>query len=76
MGLNQATTIQQKLIEHGMQADMPVAIVENGTAVNQRVVDGPLAQLGELAQQMASPALIIVGRVVGLRNKLNWFSYH
>ena len=76
MGLNQAATIQQKLIEHGMQADMPVAIVENGTAINQRVVDGKLSQLGELAEQMASPALIIVGRVVGLRGKLNWFSNH
>ncbi|MGL5240799.1 MAG: siroheme synthase CysG [Kluyvera ascorbata] len=76
MGLNQAATIQQKLIEHGMQGDMPVAIVENGTAVNQRVVDGQLTQLGELAQQMASPALIIVGRVVGLRDRLNWFSNH
>jgi len=76
MGLNQAATIQQKLIEHGMQANMPVAIVENGTAITQRVVDGELSQLGELAQQMASPALIIVGRVVGLRNKLNWFSNH
>ena len=29
-----------------------------------------------LAQQMASPALIIVGRVVSLRDKLNWFSHH
>ena len=76
MGLNQAATIQQKLIEHGMQADMPVAIVESGTAINQRVVDGKLSQLGELAEQMASPALIIVGRVVGLRGKLNWFSNH
>ncbi|HGH3373046.1 TPA: siroheme synthase CysG [Kluyvera cryocrescens] len=76
MGLNQAATIQQKLIEHGMQADMPVAIVENGTAITQRVIDGQLTQLGELAQQMASPALIIVGRVVGLRDKLNWFSNH
>ena len=55
---------------------MPVAIVENGTAINQRVVDGQLSQLGELAEQMASPALIIVGRVVGLRGKLNWFSNH
>ena len=31
---------------------MPVAIVENGTAVPQRVIDGTLTQLGELAQQM------------------------
>lgn len=76
MGLNQAATIQQKLIEHGMPGEMPVAIVENGTAVTQRVIDGTLSQLGELAQQMNSPSLIIIGRVVGLRDKLNWFSNH
>lgn len=76
MGLNQAATIQQKLIEYGMPGEMPVAIVENGTAVTQRVIDGTLAQLGELAQQMNSPSLIIIGRVVGLRDKLNWFSNH
>ena len=56
--------------------DMPAAIVENGTAVTQKVVSGTLGQLDILAQQMASPALIIVGRVVGLRDKLNWFSNH
>jgi uroporphyrin-III C-methyltransferase/precorrin-2 dehydrogenase/sirohydrochlorin ferrochelatase len=76
MGLNQASAIQQQLIAHGMEESMPVALVENGTAVNQRVVDGTLDQLGELATQVGSPALIIVGRVVGLRNRLNWFSNH
>ncbi|ROP56443.1 uroporphyrinogen-III C-methyltransferase /precorrin-2 dehydrogenase [Enterobacter sp. BIGb0383] len=76
MGLNQAAAIQAKLIEFGMSAEMPVALVENGTSVQQRVVDGNLSQLGELAGQVASPALIIVGRVVGLRSKLNWFSNH
>jgi uroporphyrin-III C-methyltransferase/precorrin-2 dehydrogenase/sirohydrochlorin ferrochelatase len=76
MGLNQAATIQEKLLEHGMAADMPVALVENGTAVKQRVVDGVLTQLGELATQVESPSLIIVGRVVALRDKLNWFSSH
>lgn len=74
MGLNQAGAIQEKLLEHGMDAAMPVALVENGTSVKQRVVDGTLMQLGELAQQVKSPSLIIVGRVVALRNKLNWFS--
>nr|WP_283946010.1 siroheme synthase CysG [Kosakonia sp. R1.Fl] len=73
MGLNQAATIQAQLIEHGMQTDMPVALVENGTSVQQKVVSGDLTQLGELAQQVQSPALIIVGRVVGLRDKLKWF---
>ncbi|MEY5778204.1 siroheme synthase, partial [Salmonella enterica subsp. enterica serovar Corvallis] len=42
----------------------------------QRVVHGVLTQLGELAQQVESPVLIIVGRVVALRDKLNWFSNH
>lgn len=76
MGLNQASAIRENLIAHGMAADMPAAIVENGTAVSQRVVSGTLDQLDILAQQMASPALIIVGRVVSLRDKLNWFSHH
>lgn len=76
MGLNQATAIQENLIRHGMAADMPVALVENGTSVKQRVVNGELNKLGELATQVASPALIIVGRVVALRDRLNWFSNH
>ncbi|WP_312604524.1 siroheme synthase CysG [Kosakonia cowanii] len=73
MGLNQAAAIQEQLIAHGMQADMPVALVENGTSVQQRVVSGTLSQLGDLAQQVKSPSLIIVGRVVALRDKLKWF---
>jgi len=76
MGLSQAATIQQQLIKYGMAETMPVAIVENGTAINQRVADGRLNQLAELAEKMQSPSLIIVGPVVALRNKLNWFSHH
>lgn len=76
MGLNQAAAIQENLIRHGMPADMSVALVENGTSVKQRVVNGELSQLGELATRVESPALIIVGRVVALRDKLNWFSNH
>ncbi|EPE7490715.1 siroheme synthase CysG [Cronobacter universalis] len=74
MGLNQAAAIQEKLIEHGMDPQMPVALVENGTSVKQRVVTGVLTELGALAQRVESPSLIIVGRVVALRDKLNWFS--
>ncbi|EOC1332707.1 uroporphyrinogen-III C-methyltransferase [Cronobacter turicensis] len=74
MGLNQAAAIQEKLIEHGMDPQMPVALVENGTSVKQRVVTGALTELGALAQRVESPSLIIVGRVVALRDKLNWFS--
>jgi uroporphyrin-III C-methyltransferase/precorrin-2 dehydrogenase/sirohydrochlorin ferrochelatase len=74
MGLTQAAEIQRQLIAHGMPAATPVALVENGTSCRQRVIEGELSQLGTLALQAASPSLIIVGSVVSLRSKLNWFS--
>ncbi|MGD8203899.1 siroheme synthase CysG [Pantoea sp. FN0305] len=74
MGLAQAGEIQHQLQAHGMAASMPVALVENGTSTRQRVVSGELAQLETLATQVVSPSLIIVGRVVALRDSLNWFS--
>ncbi|MGD8164077.1 siroheme synthase CysG [Pantoea sp. FN0307] len=74
MGLAQAGEIQRQLQAHGMAASMPVALVENGTSTRQRVVSGELAQLETLATQVVSPSLIIVGRVVALRDSLNWFS--
>ncbi|WP_312241410.1 siroheme synthase CysG [Pantoea sp.] len=73
MGLSQAAEIQRQLTAQGMATDMPVALVENGTSSNQRVVSGTLAQLSELAHQVNSPSLIIIGRVVSLRERLRWF---
>ncbi|SQA03618.1 Siroheme synthase [Serratia marcescens] len=55
-------------------AATPVALVENGTSCRQRVIEGELGQLGALSLQAASPSLIIVGSVVSLRSKLNWFA--
>ncbi len=73
MGLTQAAEIQKQLMAHGMAASVPVALIENGTSTRQRVIEGELAQLGVLATQAASPSLIIVGSVVSLRSRLNWF---
>lgn len=73
MGLAQAGEIERQLLAHGMQATMPVALVENGTSTRQRVVSGELQQLAQLAQEVESPSLIIVGRVVALREQLRWF---
>ncbi|WP_158780938.1 siroheme synthase CysG [Pantoea sp. BAV 3049] len=73
MGLSQAGEIQQQLIAHGMESTMPVALVERGTSTQQRVVSGTLAELSTLATEVSSPALIIVGRVVALRERLRWF---
>ncbi|AOR62704.1 siroheme synthase CysG [Pectobacterium wasabiae] len=74
MGLQQAEHIQSKLIEQQLPETVPVAIIENGTSTKQRVLSGQLSQLSELAQQASSPSLIIIGNVVGLREKLSWFS--
>lgn len=73
MGLSQAPHIQQQLMRHGMRGDMPVALIENGTSTQQRVVTGTLDRLSELAQQVESPSLIIIGSVVSLRERLRWF---
>lgn len=76
MGLSQAANIQKQLLTHGMDIQTPVAIVEEGTTTKQKVFSGVLENLPDLAQQACSPSLIIVGPVVALRKKLNWFSGH
>src|SRR5699024_7138571 len=73
MGLSQAAVIQQQLLTHGMRANMPVMIVENGTRPQQKVSSGTLSILSELAKQRQSPSLIIIGQVVALREILAWF---
>lgn len=74
MGLTQAGYIQQKLLEQGLPAATPVALVENGTTTMQKVFTGRLDELATLAQRAASPSLMIIGAVVGLREKVNWFA--
>ncbi|WP_049216749.1 siroheme synthase CysG [Proteus mirabilis] len=73
MGLSKVDYIQQMLLNQHMRATMPVAIVEKGTLATQKVVVGQLQQLAEMANSMQSPALIIVGEVVSLNQKLQWF---
>jgi len=74
MGLTQSSGIAANLIEHGMRADMPVAIVERGTTQQQRTLQGSLKDLSDLAAQAESPSLIIIGSVTQLASKLDWFS--
>jgi len=63
------------LVSHGMPAETPVAIVHRGTTGRQRSVAGTLATIAALATQagITPPAITIVGDVVKLRPKLNWF---
>lgn len=75
MGIMKAADIQQQLINAGRSPDTPLAIVENGTRREQRVVTGTLAGLALLVeqQQIVSPALLVIGEVVSLQPQLHWF---
>lgn len=76
MGLSGLPSIAAGLIGHGRSPDTPVALVQQGTTVNQRVYTGTLSNICEvvLKQQVRAPTLIIVGGVVQLHDKLSWFS--
>lgn len=70
MGLRRLDLIAKRLAAHGMRPDMPVAVIENATHVEQKVCIG---QLGSIAKSVASaeikgPAITIVGEVVSYRN--------
>jgi len=75
MGLGQGALISQRLLEHGLPAQHPVAIVEHGTSENQRVFTGRLDELPTMLadNRVQSPALLIVGEVVRMRSHLSWF---
>ncbi len=65
MGVKTAPQIAEKLMADGLAPDVPLAIVENAARTNMRVLRGPLAGLPDLveAEQVKSPALIIIGEV-------------
>jgi uroporphyrin-III C-methyltransferase/precorrin-2 dehydrogenase/sirohydrochlorin ferrochelatase len=75
MGLLGLETLCAELIKHGMPNTSPIAIVQQGTTPNQRVFTGTLATLPSIAarEKPQTPTLIIMGGVVTLRDKLNWF---
>jgi uroporphyrin-III C-methyltransferase/precorrin-2 dehydrogenase/sirohydrochlorin ferrochelatase len=75
MGLINSGTIVSKLMAYGRDGNTPVALVERGTCADQRVVTGRLSDLVSLIKQnkVVSPSLIIIGGVVSLQQKLQWF---
>ncbi|MCK2085885.1 uroporphyrinogen-III C-methyltransferase [Aeromonas sp. 3925] len=73
MGLSSCAVIREQLLAHGKGGDTPVALIERGTQPSQRVIRGTLNELPELAVGVESPALIMVGSVVTLADKLAWF---
>lgn len=74
MGMKNLPHICASLIEAGMNPDMPAAVIYRGTTPAQKTVAASLADLPEAARGLANPAVIVVGKVVGLGDRLDWFS--
>ena len=75
MALSGANYICEKLMEYGMDKDMPIAIIEKGTMPEQKVYISSLIELPDLLERedIHAPTLMIVGEVVKLNEKLNWY---
>ena len=75
MGTDRLDDWTKSLIAHGMSPDTPVAMVRWGTTGRQQAVAGTLATIAGLAveKKLSPPVLTIIGDVVKLRGKLNWF---
>ena len=68
MGIEGLPSIARQLVQHGMPATTPVALIENGTTERERRVVGTLATIERQAMraQLSGPTLCILGEVVGL----------
>lgn len=76
MGLSSMGAITRGFISNGADPATPAAVIENGTRAGQRVITGTLETLTGLTVEadVKSPALIVIGSVVTLRDKLSWFA--
>lgn len=76
MGFLGLAEICRQLAAHGLPPDTPAAIIQHGTTPEQRTVIGTLATLPAhaLAAELRPPSLIIVGEVIRLRAKLDWYA--
>ncbi|MBM4261772.1 MAG: uroporphyrinogen-III C-methyltransferase [Deltaproteobacteria bacterium] len=73
MGLHNIRSIVEKLLAHGRPLATPVAVIHRGTTAKQETVVGTLADIVERSAGIKSPALVVVGEVVRLRQTLAWF---
>ena len=75
MGMKNLPEIVSKLIEFGRPSSTPVAVIKEGTKPEQKTVVGSLQDIVAKVKDnsLTPPAIIIIGEVVRLRDKLRWF---
>lgn len=76
MGLYSLAKITTNLIAVGMSRNMPIAVVQEGTTQNQKVLVSTLSHVVKKVadEKIKSPAILIIGNVVKLRKKIKWFN--
>lgn len=77
MGLKNLPNIVASLIENGKDSATPVGVLQEGTTARQRVATGTLADIVEVVKRegIKTPAITVVGDVVGLRQVLDWYGH-
>jgi uroporphyrin-III C-methyltransferase/precorrin-2 dehydrogenase/sirohydrochlorin ferrochelatase len=75
MGLSYIERLMSEFVAHGADPDTPAAIIDNGTRANQKVVTATIRTLAAKASaaKLRGPTIVIVGSVVTLREKLDWY---
>ncbi|MDF2989196.1 MAG: uroporphyrinogen-III methylase and Uroporphyrinogen-III synthase [Eubacterium sp.] len=75
MGVKNIADISTGLMSSGKSGETPAAVIENGTRPEQRIISGTLTNIVEKCEQyrVKSPAVIVVGEVVNLAEKLAWY---
>jgi uroporphyrin-III C-methyltransferase len=74
MGLSRLEIISKKLISGGLSKNTPVAVIQNGTTDEHRMIKGTLANISKKVSQakIKPPSIIVVGKVVNLSDKIGW----
>jgi uroporphyrin-III C-methyltransferase len=75
MGVSHLSTITDRLIQGGKSAQTPIALIHWGTLSDQQIVTGTLETIVERVKDagISNPSMIVIGEVVRLHKKLNWF---
>jgi uroporphyrin-III C-methyltransferase/precorrin-2 dehydrogenase/sirohydrochlorin ferrochelatase len=75
MAVRRFPDIQRKLIQFGRSPGTPIAVIENGTGDNQRIIHGCLEELVDLGarHEVVAPSILIIGEVAEFGVGLEWF---
>lgn len=73
MAVKHLGAIAEKLIAAGRDSEDRLAIVSNTALPNQSVLETTLGQVGGLADEVPTPAIIVLGRVSAYREVLDWY---